>query len=164
LFVQVRPRHVRVRRRWVVAAAVALVTAVVLGQRPPRASNWPWLAAAGLAGLVVGAMRANLTNIRAIDLAGDALDVQNTRLGVLVWEVALVARVGLRQLVGHSNPSVSRPLDPTPPGPGAAERDRRRALKIADARRRQTPGCWSVAETAITGRGCVVTDTPAGKA
>ena len=104
LFVQVRPRHVRVRRQWLVAAAVALVTSVVLSQRPPYASDWPWLAVAGIAGLVVGAMRANLSDTRAIDLAGDALDVQNTRLGVLVWGVALVARVGLRQVVGRSNP------------------------------------------------------------
>jgi hypothetical protein len=57
LFVQVRPRRVRVRRQWLVAGTVALVTCVVLSQRPPQASDWPWLAVAGVAGLV-GAMRA----------------------------------------------------------------------------------------------------------
>jgi len=106
LLAQTRSRRVTMRRLWIVAGGIVILSGVLLSLRPPQSSDWPWLAAAGLAGLVVGATRAALTSIRGIDASG-AIDVQNSRLGVLVWCAALVGRVVLRQVVGRSDPDAA---------------------------------------------------------
>ncbi|HEY1295805.1 MAG TPA: hypothetical protein VGJ60_22235 [Chloroflexota bacterium] len=104
LVLQLRTRRLNVRIMWLVLAVLAGLTALVLSLNPPDGSSWLWLLLAGGLGGLVGTTRGQLTDIRDADPDAGALLVQSTRIGVLLWSAALVARVVLRQVVGRSNP------------------------------------------------------------
>jgi membrane protein CcdC involved in cytochrome C biogenesis len=102
LLLQIRSRRLSIRGLWLTPAALVGLTAWNVIANPPRqSSGWLWLGVALCIGLVVGAVRGVLVDVHRVDTQTGTMLVQNTRLGVLVWLVAFVCRVIVRQVVGH---------------------------------------------------------------
>ncbi len=104
LSLQFRRQRVSIRRLWVTPTVLVALTAWTLIQNPPpQASGWLWLGVALCVGLIMGAVRGVLLDVHRIDPTTGELLIQNTRLGVLVWLVAFIARIALRQVFGRSD-------------------------------------------------------------
>jgi membrane protein CcdC involved in cytochrome C biogenesis len=108
LGLQMRRRRVSIRGLWVTPVVLVALTVWTLIANPPdQSSGWLWLGLALCIGLVMGAVRGVLVDVRSVDTAKGALLVQNTRLGVLVWLVAFVGRIVVRQVAGRSDMDAS---------------------------------------------------------
>jgi hypothetical protein len=108
LVLQIRRRRLSIRGLWVTPAVLLGLTAWTLTANPPReSSGWLWLGLALGIGLVVGAVRGVLVDVHRIDTATGTMLVQNTRLGVLVWLVAFVGRIVVRQVIGRADPETA---------------------------------------------------------
>jgi len=103
LVLQIRRRRVSIRRLWLTPAVLVAVTAWSLFQHAPeQITGWVWLVLALLIGAVMGSVRGALVDLHNIDPTTGAVSVQNTSLGVVVWLVAFLARIAIRQVVGHT--------------------------------------------------------------
>ncbi len=108
LVLQIRRRRLSIRGLWLTPAVLVGLTAwTVIANPPPQSSGWLWLGLALCIGLVVGAVRGVLVDVHRIDTADGTMLVQNTRLGVLVWLVAFVCRIVVRQVMGRADPDTS---------------------------------------------------------
>jgi hypothetical protein len=108
LVLQRRERRVSVWRVWLVPVLPAVLTGLsILRHRPASPWAWAWLGLGLVIGLSTGSVRSGLTRIRDVDRATGVLLVQPSLLAVLVWLVAFLARIVVRQVVGQRDPDPS---------------------------------------------------------
>jgi len=108
LLLQIRRRRLSIRGLWVTPVVLMGLTAwSLIANPPPQSWGWLWLGLALCIGLVVGAARGVLVDVHRIDTATGTMLVQNTRLGVLIWLVAFMCRIVVRQVISRADPDTS---------------------------------------------------------